>query len=238
MALLECRNVCLGYEGQVILENINFCLNGGEYLFIVGENGTGKSTLIKGLLKLKRPMSGSIIIGDGVKSGEIGYLPQQTLVQKDFPASVYEVVISGRINSLGFRPFYSRKDKDEALDKMNLMGISHLKNKCYNDLSGGQQQRVLLARAMCAAKKMLLLDEPAAGLDPVVTLELYELIARINKEMGMTVIMVSHDMDAMAKYATHVLHLSHKQLFFGDKDVFLKSKESMILTGGEVNGND
>lgn len=237
MALLECKDVCLGYEGQVILENINFRLDGGEYLFIVGENGTGKSTLIKGLLKLKRPMSGNIIIGDGVKSGEIGYLPQQTLIQKDFPASVYEVVISGRINSLGFRPFYSRKDKADALDKMNLMGIGHLKNKCYNDLSGGQQQRVLLARAMCAAKKMLLLDEPAAGLDPVVTMELYELIARINKEMGMTVIMVSHDMDAMSKYATHVLHLSHKQLFFGEKDDFLNSKESTILTGGEVNGN-
>ena len=237
MALLECKDVCLGYEGQVILENINFRLDGGEYLFIVGENGTGKSTLIKGLLKLKRPMSGNIIIGDGVKSGEIGYLPQQTLIQKDFPASVYEVVISGRINSLGFRLFYSRKDKADALDKMNLMGIGHLKNKCYNDLSGGQQQRVLLARAMCAAKKMLLLDEPAAGLDPVVTMELYELIARINKEMGMTVIMVSHDMDAMSKYATHVLHLSHKQLFFGEKDDFLNSKESTILTGGEVNGN-
>lgn len=237
MALLECKDVCLGYEGQVILENINFCLNGGEYLFIVGENGTGKSTLIKGLLKLKRPMSGNIVIGDGVKSGEIGYLPQQTLIQKDFPASVYEVVISGRINSLGFKPFYGRKDKEDALDKMNLMGIGHLKNKCYNDLSGGQQQRVLLARAMCAAKKMLLLDEPAAGLDPVVTAELYELIARINKEMCMTVIMVSHDMDAMAKYATHVLHLSHKQLFFGNKDDFLNSKESMILTGGEVSSN-
>ena len=224
MALLECREVCLGYEGQVILENINFKLNGGEYLFIVGENGTGKSTLIKGLLKLKRPMSGNITIGDGVKSGEIGYLPQQTIIQKDFPASVYEVVISGRLNSLGFKPFYSRKDKEDALQKMDLMGISQLKNKCYNDLSGGQQQRVLLARAMCAAKKMILLDEPAAGLDPVVTMELYELIDRINKEMGMTVIMVSHDMDAMAKYATHVLHLSHKQLFFGTKEDFLNSK--------------
>ena len=237
MALLECKDVCLGYEGQVILENINFCLNGGEYLFVVGENGTGKSTLIKGLLKLKRPMSGSIIMGDGVKSVEIGYLPQQTLIQKDFPASVYEVVISGRINSLGFKPFYTRKDREDALDKMNLMGIGHLKDKCYNDLSGGQQQRVLLARAMCAAKKMILLDEPAAGLDPVVTVELYELIAGINKELGMTVIMVSHDMEAMTKYATHVLHLSHKQLFFGNKEDFLNSKESTILTGGEVSGN-
>lgn len=237
MALMECKDVCLGYEGQIILENINFQLNGGEYLFIVGENGTGKSTLIKGLLKLKKPMVGNIVMGDGLKSKEIGYLPQQTITQKDFPASVYEVVISGRLNSLGFKPFYSRKDKMEAMDKMRLMGIENLKNKCYNDLSGGQQQRVLLARAMCATKKMILLDEPAAGLDPVVTMELYDLISRINKELGITVIMVSHDIEAMQKYATHVLHLSHRQLFFGTKQEYLESESSRIFTGEEVKTN-
>ena len=148
MALMECRDVCLGYEGKTILEDINFELKGGEYLFIVGENGTGKSTLIKGLLRLKKPMSGSILLGDGLKANEIGYLPQQTVTQKDFPASVYEVVLSGRLNSLGLRPFYGRRDKQDAMDILRLMGIEHLKNKCYQDLSGGQQQRVLLARAM------------------------------------------------------------------------------------------
>lgn len=233
MALMECRDVCLGYEGKKILEDINFKLSGGEYLFIVGENGTGKSTLIKGLLRLKKPMSGSISLGDGLKANEIGYLPQQTVTQKDFPASVYEVVLSGRLNSLGFRPFYGRKDKQETMDKLRLMGIEHLKNKCYQDLSGGQQQRVLLARAMCATKKMILLDEPVAGLDPIVTIELYELVAKINKELGITVIMVSHDMEAMAKYATHVLHLSQKQLFFGSRDEYMNSEEGVFFTTGE-----
>lgn len=233
MALIECKDVCLGYEGKVILQGVNFQLNGGEYLFIIGENGTGKSTLTKGLLKLKKPMYGSVMMGDGLKSSEIGYLPQQTVAQKDFPASVYEVVLSGRLNSLGFRPFYSRKDKQDAMEKMKLMGIDHLKNKCYYDLSGGQQQRVLLARALCATKKLILLDEPAAGLDPIVTVELYELIAKVNREFGITVIMVSHDMDAMNKYASHVLHLSHKQLFYGTKEDYLATKEGLFFATGE-----
>ena len=178
-------------------------------------------------------MNGQIVMGDGLKSSEIGYLPQQTIAQKDFPASVYEVVLSGRLNSLGWKPFYGRKDKQDVMEKLELMGIAHLKNKCYHDLSGGQQQRVLLARAMCATKKLILLDEPAAGLDPIVTVELYELIARINKEMGITVIMVSHDMDAMSKYATHILHLSHKQLFYGTKDEYMNTKEGLFFVAGE-----
>lgn len=233
MALINCKDVCLGYEGKVILQGVNFELQGGEYLFIIGENGTGKSTLTKGILKLKKPMYGEIKMGDGLKSSEIGYLPQQTVAQKDFPASVFEVVLSGRLNSLSFKPFYTRKDKMDALDKMRLMGIENLKNKCYNDLSGGQQQRVLLARALCATKKLILLDEPAAGLDPIVTGELYELIAKVNKEIGITVIMVSHDMDAMNKYASHVLHLSHKQLFYGSKEEYLNTKTGLLFASGE-----
>lgn len=238
MALIACENISLGYEGEVILENINFSLNGGEYLCIVGENGTGKSTLVKGLLKLKKPMSGNILYEEGLKSSEIGYLPQQTLAQKDFPASVYEVVLSGRLNSLGMKPFFGRKDKKDAIEKMNLMGIADLKNKCYHDLSGGQQQRVLLARAMCATKKLILLDEPVAGLDPIATVELYDLIADINKKYGITVIMVSHDMEATVKYASHILHLSHKQLFFGKKEDYLKTEESrMFAATGEEKTN-
>ena len=221
MALIKCEDVSLGYEGQVILQDVNFKLEGGEYLCIIGENGAGKSTLIKGILRLKKPMSGIIETGDGLKNTEIGYMPQQTAAQKDFPASVYEVVISGRINSLGFRPFFGKKDKKDVTDKLRLMGIEHLKNKCFQDLSGGQKQRVLLARAMCATKKVILLDEPVAGLDPVATQELYELINKINKEMGITVIMVSHDIEATLKYATHILHLSHRQMFFGKTEDFL-----------------
>ncbi|MGN0378589.1 MAG: metal ABC transporter ATP-binding protein [Butyrivibrio sp.] len=223
MALIECKNLSLGYEGRLVLENISFKLDGGEYLCIVGENGAGKSTLVKGLLRLKKPMSGKIVTGDGLKPNEIGYLPQQTAVQKDFPASVYEVVISGRTGSLGMRPFFNKADKKDAVDKMRLMGIDKLKNKCYHDLSGGQQQRVLLARAMCATRKLILLDEPVAGLDPIVTGELYELIKKINRDMGITVIMVSHDMEATVKYASHILHLSHDRYFFGTKEDYLKT---------------
>ncbi len=225
MALISCQDVSLGYEGKVILQDVDFKLEGGEYLCIVGENGAGKSTLIKGILRLKKPMSGTIETGDGLRNTEIGYMPQQTAAQKDFPASVYEVVISGRLNSLGTRLFFGRNDKKDVMDKLRLMGIEHLKNKSFHDLSGGQKQRVLLARAMCATKKVILLDEPAAGLDPVATQELYELINKINKEMGITVIMVSHDMEATLKYATHILHLSHRQMFFGRTEEFLKTED-------------
>lgn len=233
MALIKCENLKLGYEGQVILENINFELNGGEYLCIIGENGAGKSTLVKALLKLKKAMGGSIELGDGLRAREIGYLPQQTLAQKDFPASVFEVVISGRLNNLSILPFYTKADKEDAMDKMRLMGVDSLKNKCYNDLSGGQQQRVLLARAMCATKKVILLDEPATGLDPIVTAEFYELISKINKDMGITVIMVSHDMDATLKYASHIMYLSQDKVFYGSKKEYLESEVGMKYATGE-----
>lgn len=233
MALLECRNVSLGYEGKKILSDINFALNGGEYLCVVGENGAGKSTLIKGLLRLKKPMSGEILTGDGLRPSEIGYLPQQTEAQKDFPASVAEVVLSGRLNSLGARPFYNRADKRDAQEKMRLMGIDGIQNKCYHDLSGGQQQRVLLARALCATRKMLILDEPAAGLDPIVTAELYELIDKINRELAITVIMVSHDIEAAARYSSYILHLSHRQVFFGETKDYLTTKEGLRFAAGE-----
>lgn len=224
MALITCKNVSLGYEGQTILENVNFEIKGGEYLCIIGENGAGKSTLVKGLLRLKKPMSGTIEL-DGLKHREIGYLPQQTSAQKDFPASVYEVVISGRLNNLSFKPFYTKEDKKDAEEKMKLMGIFELRDKCYHDLSGGQQQRVLLARAMCATKKVILLDEPVSGLDPVVTNELYELIHKINREMGITVIMVSHDIEATLKYATHIIYLEKEHVFFGTKEAYLKTEK-------------
>lgn len=233
MAVLECRNVSLGYEGKKILSDINFKLNGGEYLCVVGENGAGKSTLIKGILRLKKPMSGEIITGDGLRPNEIGYLPQQTEAQKDFPASVAEAVLSGRLNSLGARPFYNKADKRDAREKMKLMGIDGIQNKCYHDLSGGQQQRVLLARALCATRKMLILDEPAAGLDPIVTAELYELIDKINRELGITVIMVSHDIEAAAKYSSHILHLSHRQVFFGETKDYLKTREGRRFAAKE-----
>jgi len=191
MALLTIRNVSLGYEGKTVVENLSFAVNHGDYLCIVGENGSGKSTLIKALLRLKAPLSGTIETGGGLKANEIGYLPQQTLVQKDFPASVQEIVLSGCLNRCGLRPGFNKAERRLAADNMEKLGIAPLAKRCYRELSGGQQQRVLLARALCATRSLLLLDEPVAGLDPKVTIEMYALIERLNREDGITVIMVS-----------------------------------------------
>lgn len=216
MALITCQDLCLGYNGQEILHDLNFEVNSGDYLCIVGENGSGKSTLMRTILGLQRPFAGQILTGDGLRLDEIGYLPQQTPVQKDFPASVREVVLSGCLSGMGMRPFYAKAERDRADRNMQALEITDLKDRCYRDLSGGQQQRVLLARALCATKKVILLDEPVAGLDPLVTINMYRLIERINKGMGITVIMVSHDMQAATKYASHILHLGEdRQLFFG-----------------------
>ena len=193
MAIIECKQLGFAYEGVQVLEDVNFSLNAGDYLCVVGENGSGKSTLIKGLLGLKAPDTGSVVYGDGLKKAEIGYLPQQTEVQRDFPASVREVVLSGCLSRCGLRPFYSRQDRLRAAKIMDRLGISHLSGESYRYLSGGQQQRVLLARALCATEKMLLLDEPVAGLDPAATAEMYDIIGKLNKEEGITVIMISHD---------------------------------------------
>lgn len=232
MSLISCKNLCLGYEGQKIINNINFDISDRDYLCIVGENGAGKSTLVKALLGLLKPMSGALTIDDTVKKNEIGYLPQQSGIQKDFPASVMEVVLSGRLNRISFRPFYSREDKKDAKEKLEMMGIGDLKNKCYNELSGGQKQRALLARAMCASKKILLLDEPVAALDPLATQEFYDLIKKINAEYGIAIIMVSHDIEAAVKYASHILHLSADTSFFGTADEYLCSREGQKFAGG------
>lgn len=230
MAQLKCNNVALGYEGKAVTEQLTFQVNSGDYLCIVGENGAGKSTLIKALLGLKAPMSGTIETGDGLKATEIGYLPQQTPVQKDFPSSVKEIVLSGLLNKCGLKPFYSKQQKEFAKKQMERMNILDLEKRCYRELSGGQQQRVLLARALCATGKMLLLDEPVAGLDPKVTREMYELINKLNKEDGITVIMVSHDIAAAVKYASHILHISHTPLFFGTKDDYIKTDIGKTFT--------
>ncbi|MBQ7302579.1 MAG: metal ABC transporter ATP-binding protein [Clostridia bacterium] len=235
MALFTCRNLSLGYEGKAVIENVNFTVNAGDYLCVVGENGSGKSTLVKGLLGLRAPIAGDIAVGEGLKAGEIGYLPQQTPAQRDFPASVQEVVLSGFLNRLGRRLFYSRDERKQALAEMERLGISHLKNHSYQELSGGQQQRVLLARALCATGKLLLLDEPAAGLDPVVTAQLYELIRLINRERGITVIMVSHDIPAAVRYADHILHLGHETTFFGTTEDYVQSAfGKRFLEGGAL----
>ena len=234
LAQLTCNNITLGYDGKKVLENLSFQVNNGDYLCIVGENGSGKSTLMKTILHLQAPLAGSITTGDGLKLTEIGYLPQQTVVQKDFPASVQEIVQSGCLNRCGLRPYYNKEEKSIAKDSMEKLNITHLAKQCYRELSGGQQQRVLLARALCATRKMLLLDEPVSGLDPKVTKEMYELIAGLHA-LGITIIMISHDIHAAVKYATHILHIG-EPIFFGTKDEYLSSKigkQYITISGGE-----
>ena len=226
MTILECSDVTMSYEGVNVFEHLSFKLNKGDYLCVLGENGSGKSTLMKGLLGLLKPISGKIEYSDGLARNEIGYLPQQSPVQRDFPASVYEVVLSGTLNRKGLTPFYGRKDKKLVMDNLERLSISHLKDNCYRDLSGGQQQRVLLARALCATRSLLLLDEPVTGLDPVVSAELYGLISDLNKKDGITVIMVSHDVKQSVANATHILHLENKTCFFGSVNDYLKSSIS------------
>ncbi|QEH70404.1 metal ABC transporter ATP-binding protein [Cellulosilyticum sp. WCF-2] len=235
MALITCKEVKMGYEGKIILDNVNFTVNQGDYLCIIGENGSGKSTLMKGLLKLKSALGGKIGYGEGLVANQIGYLPQQTDIQRNFPASVYEVVLSGRLNQLGWRPFFNNKDKKVVLEKMEWMGIKHLKGQSFQELSGGQQQRVLLARALCATQKLLLLDEPVAGLDPVVTAEMYDLIKTINEKHDITVIMISHDIEAAVKYASHILQLGNRQLYFGTTKDYLNSDIGRTFVGGGAN---
>lgn len=216
MSQIKCENLTLGYGSQEILSGLSFEVNRGDYLCIVGSNGSGKTTLMKTVLGLTKPLGGSIEFSDGLSASGIGYLPQQTDVQRDFPASVYEIVISGCLGRGGFHPFYTKADKALAAQAMDRMDIKGLKNSCYRELSGGQQQRVLLARALCATRDILLLDEPVAGLDPKVTADMYALIDSLNKNDGVTVIMISHDIDKALKYASHILHIG-TDIFFGTR---------------------
>ena len=231
MPQLICQDLVLGYEGIAVVSDLSFTVNAGDYLCVVGENGSGKTTLMRAILKLGALMSGQIAMGDGLKTNEIGYLPQQTDVQKDFPASVREIVRSGFLNRSGLRPFYTKSEKLLAEDNMDKLGIAALAKLCYRELSGGQQQRALLARALCATKKILLLDEPAAGLDPKAASEMYAIIKSLN-DKGATIIMISHDIAASVKYASHILHIGGRStLFFGTTEGYLQSEAGRFYAG-------
>ena len=221
MAQITVDKVTLSYENTVLLRDLSFTVNAGDYLCIVGANGSGKTTLMRTLLNLRAPLSGEIRLGDGLKQTEIGYLPQQTETQRDFPASVREIVLSGSLGRLGARPFYGREERRLAAENMEKLGISELAERCYRELSGGQQQRVLLARALCATRKLLLLDEPVASLDPQAASDLYRVIEGLNAE-GITVIMISHDMHYALRNATHILHIGG-DWFYGSKADYLRS---------------
>ena len=225
MAQLTCQRLCVGYDGESVLQDLTFELLAGDYLCIVGENGSGKSTLMKTILGLQMPISGRILTGDGLRKNEIGYLPQQTVIQKDFPASVREIVLSGCLGRCGSRPFYNKEEKKLAAEAMEKMQITRLARRCYRELSGGQQQRVLLARALCATQKMLLLAEPVSGLDPKVTAEMYTLIEKLNREDGITVIMISHDVAAAAIFCILATPFS-----LGQRRTISKARKGGCLT--------
>ena len=231
MAQLTCQNLCVGYDGRPVLQDLSFELLAGDYLCIVGENGSGKSTLMKTILGLQTPISGRILTGDGLRKNEIGYLPQQTVVQKDFPASVREIVLSGCQGRCGSRPFYNKEEKQLASDAMDKMQITRLARRCYRELSGGQQQRVLLARALCATGKLLLLDEPVSALDPVATADFYALIRKLNREDHIAVMMISHDIQAAVKQANRILHLDSTLRFFGTTEDYLHSDVGHAFCG-------
>ena len=234
--IFECKDVTLGYENKVVAKNLNFKIDQGDYLCVVGENGTGKSTLIKTLLGLIKPLNGEVIANvQGKNHKGVGYLPQQTQAQKDFPASVWEVVLSGVLNNDHRCPFYNKKDKAEAEKNMEKLNILDLKKRCYRELSGGQQQRVLLARALCATDSVLILDEPVTGLDPAASMEFYETIKDLNKKENVTIIMVSHDIKNALNYATHILHLEQENDFFGTVEEYKKSNVSNMFLGGVAN---
>ena len=235
MAQIRCENLTLGYENHAILQGLNFGIEAGDYLSIVGENGSGKSTLMKTLLGLLKPLGGQIVYGDGLRKNEIGYLPQQTIVQKDFPASVWEVVLSGCLPHMGLRPFFRQEEKRMARDNLAKMGLAGFEKRSYRELSGGQQQRVLLARALCATRKILLLDEPVSGLDPKVTAEMYAQISDLNRE-GTTVVMISHDIAAAWRYSSHILHIG-PTVFFGTREEYLASGRGKQFLSEEGDGN-
>jgi zinc transport system ATP-binding protein len=223
-ALITCTNASFGYDGAPVIRGLHFSVTAGDYLYIVGENGSGKSTLVKGLLRLLTPLGGTIVFSDAVRQNEIGFLSQQAAAKKDFPASVYEIVLSGNMVNMGLRPFYSKKEKARTEERLELLGITGLRNRAFRELSGGEQRRALLARALCAYRKLLVLDEPAAGLDPLVTDAMYALLQKINREQGTSIVMVSHDINAATAYASGILHVMRRQLFFGSPEAFAQSE--------------
>ena len=231
--LLKCEHVDFGYENQDAVIDVSLEVSTGDYICIVGENGSGKSTLMKGILGLLKPTEGKIEISEELKKAGIGYLPQQTAAQKDFPATVFEGVISGCLGKRGNRPFYSPKEKQTALSNLERLGIADLKKSCFRDLSGGQKQRALIARALCATDKLLILDEPITGLDPSAIQDFYNIIRKLNREEQVAILMVSHDMANIVRQAGKILHLQQKALFWGTVQDYLKSGIGNQFLGGE-----
>jgi len=235
--LAVCHNASFGYDGHVVIQDLNFSVEDGDFLCITGENGSGKTTLLRGLLRLLSPMEGTLNFNPDLKQTAIGYLSQEAIAKKDFPAGVFEIALSGNLGKMGLRPFYTSAEKRRADETLLQLGIADLKKSCFRELSGGQQRRVLLARSLCAAQQLLVLDEPFAGLDPLISAELYQLLKKINQEMGMTIIMVSHDIE-IADCASHALHVQKKQVFFGSMDQYRQSEIGQTFFAKRRENND
>ena len=234
MKIIECRKLNIGYVDKLVCTNISFSVEKGQYVCIIGENGSGKSTLIKTILGLNKPLSGRVIFGGHFNKSHVGYLPQQTEFQKDFPATVREIVMSGFLGRMGFRPFYNKVEKEKCGKILSQLGATDYQDKSFKDLSGGQQQRVLLARALCATDELLVLDEPTNGLDVRTIKHFYELISKLNRENGLTVLMVTHSIENVIKYATHIIYLKDNMEFVGSKEEFLNSEHAKYFKlGGE-----
>lgn len=237
MSYIDVKNVTTGYDGIPLTKHINFSVEKGDYLCIVGENGAGKSTLMKTLLRLIPVIKGEIVYSDEIGPKDMGYLSQQNKIQKDFPASVWEIVLSGNLSKTGLRPFYNKEEKKAAEENLKKMDAWELRKQTFRNLSGGQQQRVLLARALCATTKLILLDEPVSGLDPKVTEELYKVVKKLNAD-GVTIIMISHDIKTAVKYSSHILHLGHRQLFFGKTEDYVESDAYKFFSSVETDDED
>lgn len=218
--LIEVCSLSLSYEERKVINNLSFDIYSGDFICILGENGSGKTTLMNALLGLKKPSEGSILLHD-LRRNEIGVLPQKTPVQSDFPALVSEIVLSGCVGKKKGIAFYNRRDKKRAFGNMEKLGITSLARHSFRELSGGQQQRVLLARALCAAEKLIILDEPAASLDPKACADMYALISDINKRENMTVIMVSHDIKGAVEHADYILQVNKSSARFCTKEEYL-----------------
>lgn len=225
MITLSCNDITVSYD-DVVLSSVSFALEKGSFLCIVGENGSGKTTLIKALLGLVPLQSGSVVLDKHVS---VGYVSQQTLQQKRFPASVLEIVLSGCRSSF---PFYTKNDKKVAKHYMDLMQIGDMGKRSYSELSGGQQQRVRIARALCAQKGLLMLDEPVTGLDPLIARDLYTLLKQLQNMEDITILMVSHDIASALSYATHILHIDKTVCFFGTSDEYKNSAYGQRFLGG------
>ena len=218
--LFEVNNLTLGYEKkEIVIKDISFSVNDKDFIIITGKNGAGKSTLIKGILGLIKPMSGQIVFSEELKKNQIGYMPQETKVDASFPASVYEIVLSGTINKMGFNPFYKKELKKKAIDALKILNIYDIKNRSFQDLSGGQRQKTLLARSLCATDKLLILDEPSNNLDQASREEFYLLLMKLNKELGITIIMISHDQDIDKVLGTKQLIIKDNGYEFKDIEV-------------------